>query len=118
MIIHYCKHLMPNLNALINRQLVFYPLKTRWYIIPSTPLGHKGKSFQGESFYTAENPAIGATIYIHVRDDYSSLQSQRTEREKTSINDFYPSKDSIRMEQNEQESFLWVMIKDAQRQCG
>ena len=90
------------------------PIKDALVYIPSTPLGHKGKSFQGESFYTAENPAIGATIYIHVRDDYSSLQSQRTEREKTSINDFYPSKDSIRMEQNELESFLWVMIKDAQ----
>lgn len=90
------------------------PIKDALVYIPSTPLGHKGKSFQGESFYTAENPAIGATIYIHVRDDYSSLQSQRTEREKTSINDFYPSKDSIRLEQNELESFLWVMIKDAQ----
>lgn len=90
------------------------PIKDALVFIPSTPLGHKGKSFQGESFYTAENPAIGATIYIHVRDDYSSLQSQRTEREKTNINDFYPSKDSIRMEQNELESFLWVMIKDAQ----
>lgn len=90
------------------------PIKDALVYIPSTPLGHKGKSFQGESFYTAENPAIGATIYIHVRDDYSSLQSQRSEREKTSINDFYPSKDSIRLEQSELESFMWVIIKDAQ----
>ena len=90
------------------------PIKEALVYIPSTPLGHKGKSFQGESFYTAENPAIGATIYIHVRDDYSSLQSQRSEREKTSINDFYPSKDSIRLEQSELESFMWVIIKDAQ----
>jgi len=90
------------------------PIKEALVYIPSTPLGHKGKSFQGESFYTAENPAIGATIYIHVRDDYSSLQSHRSEREKTSINDFYPSKDSIRLEQSELESFMWVIIKDAQ----
>ena len=90
------------------------PIKDALLFVPSTPLGHKGKSFQGERFYTADNPAIGATIYFNVRDDYSSIKEARIEREKSSQNDFYPSLDSIRMEQETLESFVWAVIKDEQ----
>jgi hypothetical protein len=35
--------------------------------IQAQPLGGRGKSFQGESFFTADNPPFGATITYYLK---------------------------------------------------
>jgi hypothetical protein len=84
----------------------------------SQPYGHKGKSFQGESFYVAENPPIGAAIRYYVKDDYKSLKDKRKELEKEKIKNnqavAYPSKDSMRLEDNEEAPYLLLVITDEQ----
>ena len=49
--------------------------------IQSQPLGGRGKSFQGESFYTAENPPFGATFTYYLKEALKTKKAQRQEAE-------------------------------------
>jgi hypothetical protein len=84
--------------------------------IPSHPLGHRGKSFQGESFYTTDNPSIGANITFTIKDDFKTIKDIRKEKEEKQFNDFYPSKDSIRKEDLETGYFVLAEISDSKGQ--
>lgn len=93
-----------------------FPIKDGLVFIPSTPYGHKGKSFQGESFFTTDNPAIGATITYYIKDDYKTLKEIRQAREKELIKNNqpvnYPSADSIRLEDKEEAPYVMMIITD------
>jgi hypothetical protein len=84
----------------------------------SRPYGHKGKSFQGEAFYTAKNPPVGATFNLFIKDDYKSIKEKRIEIEKKKLKNneelIYPSYDSIRLEDNEIAPLLFLVITDEQ----
>jgi photosystem II stability/assembly factor-like uncharacterized protein len=101
-------------NELMQQKLTVFDIKDGLVFIPSSPLGHKGKSFQGESFYNAPNPAIGAVISYFLKDDYKTIKELRKEREKNNVNQYYPSKDSIRLEDMEAAPYVLVTITDAQ----
>lgn len=106
------KELSVNKSKLEKDPIYIFSIKDGKVFIPSTPLGHKGKSFQGESFYVAPNPSIGANISYFIKDDYKTLKEIRTEREQKSENDFYPSKDSIKIEQSEEAPYIVATITD------
>lgn len=89
-----------------------FPIKDGLVFNPSYPLGHRGKSFQGESFYTAENPSIGAVISYYIRDKYMTIKDNRIEREKSQVNDYYPSIDSLRLEKSEEAPYFLMVITD------
>ncbi len=101
-------------ESLTSKPAVIYPVKDGIMYIQSTPLGHKGKSFQGESFFVADNPAIGATISYNVRDEYKTIKNKRKAKEEKQVNDYYPSIDSLRLEDNEAETYILAIIKDAE----
>ena len=43
----------------------------------SLPMGLRGKSFQGDSFYTAENPPVGAVFTYHLSEGLDTLKKKR-----------------------------------------
>ncbi|MGE0566725.1 MAG: WD40/YVTN/BNR-like repeat-containing protein [Bacteroidia bacterium] len=92
------------------------PVSDRLVFIESTPYGHKEKSFQGASFFTAENPPMGAVINYNLTEEYKSLKDKRKELEKERIKKnlpvYYPSPDSIRMEDNEIAPLAFLVITD------
>jgi hypothetical protein len=59
-----------------------FPVKDSWMYIQAQPLGGRGKSFQGESFFTAENPAFGATFTYYLKDELKTKKAKRQELEK------------------------------------
>ena len=101
----------------LNLKGKIYPVADAKVFVPSQPYGHKGKSFQGESFFLTENPGIGATITYYLKDDYQTIKEKRQAMEEERIKAkqavYYPSKDSIRMEDNEEAPYLMLVIKDA-----
>ncbi len=101
-----------------NKTTAIFPVKTGLVFHPSTPYGHKGKSFQGESFFTAANPPIGATISYFLKDDFKSLKDKRKEAEKEKIKSnkdvYYPNVDSLRLEDNEESVIILATISDEQ----
>ena len=102
----------------LEKKANIFPIMDGVVFNQSQPYGHKGKSFQGESFYVAENPPIGAAIRYYVKDDYKSLKDKRKELEKEKIKNnqavAYPSKDSIRLEDNEEAPYVLLVITDEQ----
>jgi len=86
--------------------------------IPATPLGLKDKGFQGESFYVAPNPPFGATFTYYLRDEIKSRKKARQEKEKAIAKKggdvYYPSWDSLRAEDKEEEpaALLTVTAED------
>jgi len=100
----------------LDNKAKIFPVKDGLAYIQSTPYGHKGKSFQGESFYTGENLGPGATITYWVKDDYKTLKEKRKEKEKelakanAAVN--YPSLDTMRIEDREEAPYLLLVISD------
>jgi len=50
------------------QESVLFPVKDALMYIQSQPLGGRGKSFQGERYYTADNPPFGATVTWFLKD--------------------------------------------------
>ena len=46
----------------LRQESILFLVKDALMYIQSQPLGGRGKSFQGETFYTAHNPPFGATV--------------------------------------------------------
>lgn len=102
----------------LDKKANIFPIKDALVFVESTPYGHKGKSFQGASFYTAPNPAIGATITYFIKEGHKTIKDKRKEVEKEKIKNnkdvFYPSADSIRLEDQEEAAYSVVVITDEQ----
>src|SRR5687768_7771604 len=47
---------------MLRQEAAVFPIKDALMYIQSQPLGGRGKSFQGERYYTADNPPFGATV--------------------------------------------------------
>lgn len=102
----------------LDKKAFIFPVKDGLVFNEATPYGHKGKSFQGASMFTASNPPVGATIIYNVKDAYKTLKDKRKDSEKEKIKAnkdvFYPSADSMRIEDNEEGAYLLVVITDEQ----
>ena len=61
---------------------LLFPVKDALMYIQSQPLGGRGKSFQGESFYTAENPPFGATFTYYLKEELKTKKTKRQEAER------------------------------------
>ncbi len=102
----------------LEKPVKIFPVKDGLVFIPATPFGLRGKGFFGEHLYTAENPPIGATITYYIKEDYPTLKEKRQEKEKEKTKNnqpaYYPSADSIRMEDREEAPYVLLVISDEQ----
>lgn len=103
-------------SSILNDTAYIFPIKNGLVFIPSTPYGHKGKSFQGESFFTVDNPPIGTVIDLYIKDEYKTIKEKRKDAEALKIKAgqpmFYPSADSIRLEDLEEAPYMVAYILD------
>ena len=67
---------------MLKQESRLFPVKDAMMYIQSQPLGGRGKSFQGESFYTAENPPFGATFTYYLKDELKTKKDKRQDAEK------------------------------------
>ncbi len=92
------------------------PVKDSWMYQESRSWGAPLKGFQGESFYSAPNPKIGAVFTYYLKNDLKTLREKRTEAEsekkKAGANIYYPSADSMRLEDNYPDPYLLFVISD------
>jgi photosystem II stability/assembly factor-like uncharacterized protein len=100
----------------LQKDAVVYPVKDALMFIPSLPLGVRGKGFQGESFYTAPNPPVGATFTYYLKSDIKTLKEKRKEKEaelvKNKLPVYYPSLDSLKVEDMQPEPHILFTISD------
>jgi photosystem II stability/assembly factor-like uncharacterized protein len=91
-------------------------IKDAWQFLPAQPLGLRGKGFQGESYFATPNPTVGSVFTYYLKDDIKTLKEKRKEREKA-LNEknqsvFYPSIDSLRLEEAQPAPYLLFTITD------
>ncbi|MEO6406195.1 MAG: hypothetical protein ABIY51_06960 [Ferruginibacter sp.] len=95
-----------------------FPIKDALMFNEARPFVYRGKGFQGENFYTAPNPEVGAVFTYYLKNDYKSLAKRRrdVEKEKQKKNEDFdmPSIDSLRKELEEQSPYLLFTITDEQ----
>lgn len=95
-----------------------FPVKDALMYIQSQPLGGRGKSFQGESFYTAENPPFGATFTYYLKDELKTKKAKRQEAEKEVEKKgeaiVLPSQTDLRAEDEEEAPAIIITIADAE----
>lgn len=91
-------------------------IKDAWQFLPSQPLGLRGKGFQGESYFSTPNPTVGSVFTYYLKDDIKTLKEKRKEREKALMEKnqsvFYPSIDSLRLEETQPVPYLLFTITD------
>jgi len=92
------------------------PIKDSWLYNESGLWGSTLKGFQGENFFTTPNPKVGAVFTYYLKEDLKTMKEKRKEMEKEKIKTgkpvYYPSADSIRMEDNYPDPYLLFMILD------
>ncbi|MFN5318283.1 MAG: VPS10 domain-containing protein [Bacteroidia bacterium] len=103
-------------NAPESAQATFLEIRPYKLRTLATPLGHKGKSFQGAAFYTAENPLEGLHINWYLHRDYKTIRELRKERESELINKGkntpYPTRDSLILEGQQKATYQLMQITD------
>jgi photosystem II stability/assembly factor-like uncharacterized protein len=92
------------------------PIKTTGMYVESSPLGIRGKGFQGESYWNSPNPKPGSVFTYYLKDDIKTIKEKRQEAEKEKVKKnetvYYPSIDSLRMEDLQQSPYLIFTITD------
>ena len=93
-----------------------FPIKDAWMYIESYPLGVRGKGFQGESFFTAPNPKPGAVFTYYLKEDIKTIKEKRMAADKEKIkkgeSPYYPSIDSLRLEDGQPAPHLLFTVMD------
>jgi hypothetical protein len=83
---------------------------------PIERYGGRGKASLGASFYTADNPAYGATFTYFLKDGLKSKKKLRQEAEaaaaKKGVPAPYPTPEELRAEAEEQEPAVVLTVKD------
>ena len=102
----------------LKKEAEIFPIKDGLMFIPSNPLGYRGISFQGASFFSAPNPEVGAVFTYYVKDEYKSLKQKRRdeekEKQKKGEDVKYPPYDALRQEADQYTAYLLFTITDEQ----
>ncbi|MGE5361783.1 MAG: hypothetical protein ACM3NQ_22425, partial [Bacteroidales bacterium] len=102
--------------ALVDAEATFFPVKSAWMYMESSPLGLRESGFLGESHYRAPNPPFGAIFTYYLRDGLKTRKQVRREQEqkieKQGGDVFYPSWDELRAEANEEAPAIVLVVSD------
>ena len=102
----------------LNKEALIAPIKDALMFIPRLPLGLRDKGHLGSSYFSSPNPEVGAVITYYLKDDIKKLKAIRKEKEKKNYDQnvavYYPSLDSLRIEDTQADPYLLFTITDAQ----
>ena len=102
---------------MLHQEAAVFPVKDALMYIQAQPLGGRNKSFQGESFFTADNPPFGATVTWYLKEALKTRKEKRQEAEKEAEKKKapvgWPSREELRAEEEEDAPAIVVTITDA-----
>jgi hypothetical protein len=101
----------------LQQDTLLLPVKDAPMYIQTRQYGLRGKAFQGEAFYAAENPPFGATFTYYLKDDVKTRKQRRREAEKEAEKKKatapYPGIDELRAEDEEESPAILLTVTDA-----
>jgi photosystem II stability/assembly factor-like uncharacterized protein len=100
----------------LEQATALFPVKDSLLYIERHPLGGPKKGYQGESFYTAENPPYGAVFTTYFKEKLKTKKEKRHEAEKEAAKKnqtlAYPTNDELRAEAEEAKPEVYFMVYD------
>src|SRR5262249_17813788 len=94
-----------------------FPVKDALMYIQSQPIGGRGKSFQGERYFTADNPPYGATVTWYLKEAIKTKKEKRQEAEREADRKKepvgWPTPAQLRAEEEEEAPAIIVTINDS-----
>ncbi len=104
-------------EEILEREATLFPVKDAWMYMIRTPLALRGKSFQGEGWYSAPNPPFGAVFTYYLQDSLETLRDQRREQEREVAEEGgdvgYPDWEELRAEDREEDPTIVLTVTDA-----
>ena len=101
---------------MLAQEATLFPVKDAMMYIQSQPLGGRGKSFQGEAFFTADNPPFGATFTYYLKESPKTKKQKRQEAEKEAERKGtplpYPAMGDLSAEEEEEAPGMIFTISD------
>ncbi|HET6975510.1 MAG TPA: hypothetical protein VFI24_04255 [Pyrinomonadaceae bacterium] len=102
---------------MLRQDATVFPVKDALMFIQSQPLGGRGKSFQGERFFTADNPPYGATVTWYLKEAIKTKKEKRQEAERDADRKGapvgWPTRAELRAEEEEEAPAIIVTITDS-----
>jgi photosystem II stability/assembly factor-like uncharacterized protein len=99
--------------ATLKQDVMLFPVKDALMYIQSQPIGGRGKSFQGESYFTADNPPFGATFTYYLKDALKTRKERRQEAEKKAPVVSMPSRAELSAEDEEEAPAIILTVTDS-----
>ncbi len=103
-------------EAAVKADSVLAPQQVYAYV-QSSQLGGGGKSFQGSAHYYADNPPVGATFTVTLKDTLKTKKQLRKEKEaearKANKDIDYPKLEDLRAEAEEEAPSVTMLISDS-----
>jgi photosystem II stability/assembly factor-like uncharacterized protein len=102
---------------MLKQEAMLFPVKDALMYIQAQPIGGRGKSFQGESYYTADNPPFGATFTYYLKDELKTKKAKRQEAEREALKKnagvVLPPHSDLRAEEEEEAPTIVFTIADS-----
>jgi photosystem II stability/assembly factor-like uncharacterized protein len=107
-------------RQMLKQEAAIFPVRDSLLYLQSARLGGRNQSFQGDTFYTAQNPPFGAIFTYYLKEKYKTLKETRQEAEKKAAKEkgsaypalSYPTRDQLREEAEEQAPSIWLTVRD------
>jgi photosystem II stability/assembly factor-like uncharacterized protein len=100
----------------VEQLAALFAVKDSLLYIERHPLGGPRKGFEGDAFYTADNPPYGAVFTAYLKDKLKTKKEKRQEAEKDAARKNqtlpYPTNDELRAEAQEAKPELYFVIYD------
>jgi photosystem II stability/assembly factor-like uncharacterized protein len=100
----------------LEQAAALFPVKDALLYIERHPLGGPKKAYQGDAFYTADNPPYGAVFTAYLKEKLKTRKEKRREAEKEAAKKNqtppYPTNDDLRAEAVEAKPEVYFMVYD------
>src|SRR5436190_7388764 len=94
-----------------------YPVRDAVLYVPTLQYGMPGKGFQGEAFYSGQNPSYGALLTYYLKEGIKTLKQKRLDTEsaaeKAGRPIRYPTADELRAEADEEPPAILLTVSNS-----
>ncbi len=97
---------------LLTRDTLLFPVRDVPMYVQAVPYGGRGKGWQGDAFFSADNPPYGATVTYYLKTPLRTRAEQRREKEKKGVVT-YPTAEEFRAEATEEPPAIVVTVSDS-----
>ncbi len=108
-------------DAELAKDAVLFPVKQAFTFAPTSPFGGTDAGSNGDQFYTAPNPPLGAVFTYYLKDELKTRAKTRQEAEKEqakkNADSHYPSWDDLKRELREEAPTCRADCQRRGRQC-